>query len=147
MNTENSKTNDPHRFRLPITDKINLKGRHKNMTMANVSIYSRWEDIKSAYNDNKCKISATAWNDEFDLPDGSYSISDIQDYFEYIIKKHETIPDNPPVQIFSNKNKNRIAFKTKRSYEIESSSPETMKLLGSTTKMLINIKIEKMYQN
>ena len=61
------------------------------------------ENIKSVYNNNKFKISAPTWNDEFDLPDGSYSISDIQDYFEYIIKRHETIADNQPVQIYVNK--------------------------------------------
>ena len=80
------------------------------MALANLSIYYRWKNSKSAYN-NKFKISAPTWNGEFDLPDGSYSISDIQDYFEYIIKKHETITDNLPVQIFTNKIKNRIVFK------------------------------------
>ena len=67
--------------------------------------------MKPAYNNNKFKISAPTWNDEFDLLDGSYSILDIQDYFEYIIKKHETIANNPPVQIYVNKIKNRIALK------------------------------------
>ena len=81
------------------------------MALANLSIYYRWKNGKSAYNNNKFKISAPTWNGEFDLPDGSYSISDIQDYFEYIIKKHETITDNLPVQIFTNKIKNRIVFK------------------------------------
>ena len=81
------------------------------------------------------------------MPDGSYSVSDIQDYFEYIIKKHETIANNPPVQIYINKIKNRIVFKLKAGYRLELSSPETMKLLGSTKKMLIKIKMEKMCQN
>ena len=56
------------------------------MALANFIIYYTWENIKNAYNNNKFKISAPTWNDEFDLPDGSYLISDIQDYFEYIIK-------------------------------------------------------------
>ena len=73
------------------------------MALANLSIYYTWKNIKSAYNNNKFKISAPAWNDEFDLPDGSCSILDIQDYFKYIIKKHETIANNPPVQIYVNK--------------------------------------------
>ena len=81
------------------------------------------------------------------MPDGSYSVSDIQDDFEYIIKKHETIANNPPVQIYTNKIKNRIVFKLKAGYRLELSSPETMKLLGSTKKMLIKIKMEKMCQN
>ena len=58
-------------------------------------------------------MSARTWNDSFDLLDESYSISDNQDYFKYITKKHETIADNPPVQIYINKLKNRIAFKIK----------------------------------
>ena len=102
MNTENSKTNEPHRFRLSLADKLNLKDPNKNMTLAklsNLSIYYTWKNIKSAYNNNKLKISAPIWNDEFDLPDGSYSLADIQDYFEFIIKKHETLAENPPVQI------------------------------------------------
>ena len=61
-----------------------------------------WKNIKSEYENNKFEISAPTWNDEFNLPDGSYSVSDIQDYFEYIIKKHETIADNAPVQIYVN---------------------------------------------
>ena len=91
--------------------------------------------------------SAPTWNDEFDLPDGFYSISDIQDYFEYIIKKHETITDNPPVQIYVNKIKNRIVFEIKTGYRLELLSPETMELLGTSRKMLIKIKVEKMCQN
>ena len=81
------------------------------------------------------------------LPDGSYSISDIQDYFEFIIKKHETLTENPPIQINPNEIKNRIAFKIKTGYKLELIIPETMKLLGSTKKMLIQIKIVKMYHN
>ena len=90
MNTENSKTNEPQRFRLSLVDKLNLKDPNENMTLANLSLYYTWKNIKSAYNNNKFKISAPTWNDEFDLPDGSYSIADIRDYFEVIIKKHET---------------------------------------------------------
>ena len=108
-----------------------------------MSIYYTWKNIKSAYNNNKFKISAPTWNDTFDLPDGSYSIEDIQDYFEFIIKKHETLTENPPVQIYPNKIKNRIVFKIKTGYKLESLSLEAMKLLGSTKKRLIKIKMEK----
>ena len=104
------------------------------MALANLSIYYTWKNIKSAYNNNKFKISAPIWNDNFDLPDGSYSIEDIQDYFEFIIKKHETLTENPPVQIYPNKIKNRIVFKIKTGYKLELLSSETMKLLGSTKK-------------
>ena len=74
------------------------------MALPKLGIYYTWKNIKSAYNKNKFQISAPFWNDEFDLPDGSYSISDIQYYFEYIIKKHETLANNPPVQIYVNQN-------------------------------------------
>ena len=105
MNIENSKTSESHKFRLTLADKLNLKDPIKNMTLANLGIYYTWKNFKSEYNNNKLKISAPTWSDTFDLPDGSYSASDIQDYFEHIIKKHETIADNPPVQIDVNKKK------------------------------------------
>ena len=103
MNTENSKTNESHRLRLSLADKGNLKNPNKNIALSNLSIYYTWKNIKSAINDNKLKISAPTQNDTFDFPDGSYSIADIQDYFEFIIKKHETLTENPPVQIYPNK--------------------------------------------
>ena len=73
------------------------------MALANLSICYTWKDIKTEYNNNKFKISATTWNETFDLPNGSYSIADIQDYFEFIIKKHETMTENPSIQIYANK--------------------------------------------
>ena len=88
MNTDNSKTNEPHRFRLSLTDKRNLKNPNKDIALGNLSIFYKQKNIQSAYNNNKFKISAPSWNDTFDLSDGSYSIADIQDYFEFIIKKH-----------------------------------------------------------
>ena len=134
MNTENSKTNEPQRFKLNLTDKLNLKNPNKNMALASLSIYYTWKNIKSEYNNNKFKISAPTWNETFDLPDGSYSIADIQDYFEFIIKKHETLTENPPVQIYPNKIKNRIVFKIKTGYKLELLTPETVKLLRRTKK-------------
>ena len=82
MNTENSKINESHKFRLTSEDKLNLKDPNKNMALANLTIYYTWKNMKSAYNNNKFKISAPTRNYKFDLPDGSYSISDIQDCFE-----------------------------------------------------------------
>ena len=134
MNTENSKTNEPHRFKFDLTDKRNLKNSIKNMALANLSIHYTWKNIKSEYNNNKFNIFAPTWNDTFHLPDGSYSTADIQDYFEFIIKKHENLAENPPIQIYTNKIKNRIVFKIKTGYKIELLTPETMKLLGSTKK-------------
>ena len=112
-----------------------------------MSIYYTWKNIKAEYNNHKFKISAPTWNHTFDLPDGSCSIFDIQDYFEFIIKKHETLTENPPVQIFPKRIKNRIIFNIKTGYKLELLTSETMKLLGSTKKTLIQIKIVKMYQN
>ena len=104
------------------------------MSLINVciSLHSyTWKNIKSEYNNNKFKVSAPTWNDTFDLPDGSNSVSDIQDYSEYILQEHETIADNPPVLINVNKIKNRIIFKIKSGYKLEFLTEETMKLLGS----------------
>ena len=134
MNTENSKTNEPHRFILSLGDKVNLKDPSKNMALANLSTYYTWKNIKSAYSNSKLKVSAPSWNDEFDLPDGSYSIEDIQDYIEFIIKKYETLAKNPAIQIYQNKIKKRIVFKVKTGCKLELLSPETMKLLESTKK-------------
>ena len=86
MNTLNSKKNESDKFIYHFTDHLNLKNSNKNMELANLSIYYTWRNIKSEYNNNKYKISAPISNDEFILPDGPYSVSDLQDYFEYIIK-------------------------------------------------------------
>ena len=104
------------------------------MALANLSLYYTLQNIKSEYNKDEFKNSAWIWNDTFDLPDGSHSIADIQDYFEFIIKKNETLTENSPIQIYPNKTKNRIVLKTKTGYKLELLTPETMKLLGSTKK-------------
>ena len=77
------------------------------------------KNIKSSYNNNKFKISASSWSDGFELPDGSYSISDIQNYLEYILKKHRENVDNPSIRIYANKIENRITFKIKTGYYLE----------------------------
>ena len=86
MSTENSKTNEPHRFRVTLAGKLNLKDPNKNIELANLSISYTWKNIKFAYNKNRFKISTPTWDGEFDVPDGSYFVPDIQDYLEYIIK-------------------------------------------------------------
>ena len=110
MNTENSKTNEPHKLRLSLSGKLNLKSPNKNIALVNLSIYYTWKNIKSAYNNNKFKIFAPIWNDTSDLP------------------------ENSPIEVYPNKIKNRIVFKTKTECKLELLSPETMKLLGSTKK-------------
>ena len=147
MNTKNSKTNEPHRFSLSLVDELNLKNPNKNMALANLRIYYTWKIIKSAYNNNNCKISAPTWNDEFYLPGGYYSIVDIPDYFEFIIKKHESLTENALVEIYLNKIKNKIVSKVKRRYKPELLSSETMKLLRSIKKDVDQLKKEKRYKN
>ena len=102
--------------------------------MFNLSICYRWKNIKSQYHNKKFKISTPTWNDEFDLPDHSSSISDIQDYFEFILKKQKTLTENPPTQIYPNKTKTELLFKIKTGYKLDLLFPETMKLLGSGKK-------------
>ena len=87
MNSEKSKTSEPHVLILKLTDKLDLRRGEKIIALSNLSIYYTWKNIKSSYNNNKFKISAPAWNDKFELPDGWYSVSNIQDYFECIFKK------------------------------------------------------------
>ena len=95
MNSENSKTSEPYVLILKLTDKLDLRIGEKSIALSNLSIYYTWKNIKSSYNNNKFKISATTWNDKLELPNGSYSGSDIQDYFEYILKKYWENIDNP----------------------------------------------------
>ena len=97
-------------------DYIRRLRRNKTITLANLSIYYTWENIKSKNNNNKFKISAPTWNETFDLPDGSYTIGDIQDYFLKNIQKHEPtieINENSPILIDPNGVRNRISFKIK----------------------------------
>ena len=132
MNSENSKTSKPHVLILKLTNKLDLRIGEKIIALSNLSIYYTWKNIKSSYNNNKFKISAPTWNDKFKLPDGSYFVSDIQDYFEYIFKKHGENTDKLSVQIYINKTENRVTFKIKNWYSVELLTSEPMKLLGST---------------
>ena len=131
MNSENSKTSEPHVLILKLTDKLDLGRGEKIVDLSNLSIYYTRKNIKSSYNNNQFKISAPTWNDKFELPDGSYSVSNIQDYFEYILKKHGEDIDKPSVQTYVNKIENRVTFKVKDGYSLEFLTPETMKLLGN----------------
>ena len=119
MNSETSKTHKPHILILKLTNKLDLRMGKKVIALSNLSIYYTWKNIKSSYNNNKFKTSAPTWNDEFELPDGSHSVSDIQDYFEYIFKKHGESVDNPSVQRYVNKIENRVTFKIRNGYSLE----------------------------
>ena len=130
MNSENSKASEYHVLVLKLTDKLDLRRGQKTVALSNLSIYYTWKNVKSSYNNNK--ISAPTWSEEFELPDGSYSVSDIQDYFEYILKKHSESIDNPSIRMYINRIENRITFKIKKGYYLELLTPETVKLLGNT---------------
>ena len=132
MNSENSKTSEYNVLVLKLTDKLDLRRGQKTVVLSNLSIYYTWKNVKSLYNNNKYKISAPTWSKESELPDGSYSVSDVQDYFEYILKKHGESVDNPSIRMYINRIENRITFKIKNGYYPELLTPETMKLLGST---------------
>ena len=110
MNSQNSKTSEPHVSILKLADKLDLRGREKIIALSNLSIYYTWRNIKSSYNNSKFKIFAPTENDKFELPGGLYSISNIQDYFEYILEKHGENTNKPSVQIYVNKIENRVAF-------------------------------------
>ena len=88
MNSENSKTSK-------LTNKLDLRIGEKVIALSNLSIYYTWRNMKSSYNNNKFRISAPTWSDKFELKDGLYSVSDIQDLFEYILKKHGEDIDKP----------------------------------------------------
>ena len=139
MNSENSRTSEYHVLLLNLTNKIDLRSE-KIVALSNLSIYHTWKNIKSLYNNNKFKISAPTWSEEFNLPDGSCSIPDIQDYFKYSLKKHGENIDNPSIIIYINKIENRITFKIKNGYYLELLTQETMKLLGSTEGKIIEDK-------
>ena len=143
MNSENSKTSEYHVLELKLTDKLDLRRGKKTVALSNLRIYYTWKNIRSSYNNNKFKISAPTWSKEFELPDGSYSIPDIQDYFEYILKKHSESVDNPSIRIYVNKVENRITFKIKNGYYLEFLTPETMKLLGSAENKITKHKISE----
>ena len=131
MYSENSKTSEPYLLILNLTYKLDV-GRGEKSITSNLSIYYTWKNIKSSCNNNKFKISAPKWNDKFELPDGWYSVSDIQDYFRYILKKHGENINNPSVRIYVNIIENRITFKIKTEYSSVLLTPETIKLLGNT---------------
>ena len=132
-----------HVLVLKLTDKLHLRRAEKSSTLSNLSIYYTWKNTKSSYNNNKFKISAPTWNDGFELPDGSYSLLDIQGYSEYIFKKHGENIDDPLIRIYVNKIENRITFKIKTGYNLELLTSETMKLLWSTENKITKDKISE----
>ena len=124
MNPEKSKTSEPHVLILKLTNKLNLRIDEKIIALSNLIIYYTWKNIKNSYNNNKFKISAPTWNDKFELPDGLYSVSDIQDYFEYILNNHRENTDKPSAQTYLNKIENKVTFKIKNGHSLELLTPK-----------------------
>ena len=132
INSENSRTSKYDVLVLKLVDKLDLKRGQKGVALSNLSIYYTWKKVKSSYKNSSSKRSAPTWSEEFKLLDGSYSISDIQDYLQYILKKYSESFENPSIKIYVNKIENRVTFNIKNGYCLELLTPETMKLLGST---------------
>ena len=140
MNSKNSKTSKPCVLVLNLTNKLDLTICDKYVALSNLSIYYTQKNIKKSYNNNKFKTSVSTWDDEFEIPDGSYSVSDIQDYFEHILKKHGESVDNTSIQIYVYKIENIVTFNTKSGYSLKLLAQETMKLLESTESKIIKDK-------
>ena len=135
-NTENSKTNEPHKFFLNLSQRLGLRSLNKHVALQNLSMNYTWKNIRKQYKNSKLMIIAPTWNDDFELPDGSYPVSDIQDYIEYIIKKHEKLIKIPTIHVYVNRINNRLVFKIKDGYKLELQTTETMKLFGCTKKLI-----------
>ena len=140
MNTENSKTNEPHKFVLNLSQRLDLRSSNRHVALQNLSIYYMWKNIRKQYKNSKPKIIAPTFNDKFELPDSSYLVPDIQDCIEYIIKKHETLTPIPPIRVYINRINNRLMFKIKDGYKLELQTPETMNFFPSTKNLIDKIK-------
>ena len=115
INEHKSKTNESHK-----------RSSNKQVVLHNLPVYYSWKNIRQQYKIPKVKITTPTWSYEFELPDGSYSVSDIQDYIKFIIKKHDT-PTNPPIHIYINRINNRLVFKIEDDYKLKLKTSETIK--------------------
>ena len=111
MNPKNSKMNEPHKFVFNLSQRLDLRSSNKHVALQNLLIYYKWKNISKQHKNKKLRIIASTWNDELELPDRFYSVSDIQDYIEYLIKKHETWTTIPPIHVYINRINNRLVFK------------------------------------
>ena len=124
-----------------MSQRLHLRSSNKHVALQNLSIYHTLKNIRQQYKNNKLNLIAAECNNEFELPDGS--VSDIQDYIEYIMKKQETLSTNPPVHIYINRINNALMFKINNRHKLELRTPEAMKLFGSTKKLIDKTKHEK----
>ena len=114
-----------------MSQRLDLRSSNKHVDLQNLSIYYTRKTIRKQYKNNKLKITALTWDDEFYLPAGSYSVSDIQDHIEYIIKRHKTLTTNPPIHVYINRSNNKLVLKIKDRYKLKLQTPETMNLFGA----------------
>ena len=119
MNTENSKTIEPHKVVVNLPQILNLRSSDKHIALQNLSIHYSWKNIRKQYKNEKLKIIAPTWNDEYELLDGSYSVSDIQDYIEYIIKNHKALTTISPIHVYISRINSRSVFEIKDGYKLE----------------------------
>ena len=133
---EKGKTNEQQKCFLNLSQKLDLRSSRKHVALQNLSIYYTWKNIRKQYKNNKLKIIPPTWNDEFELPDGCYSVSDIQDSIEYITKKHETLTTIPPIPVYISRINNKLVFTKKDRYKLELQTPTTMKVFDSTKKLI-----------
>ena len=118
-NTENSNTNEKYKIVLNLSQRLDIKSSNENVALQNLSIYYTWENVRKQYKNNKLKILALTWYGEFESPNRSYSVSDVQDYVKYIIKKQETLITIPPFHVYINRTNNRIVLKIKDGYKLQ----------------------------
>ena len=109
LNTEDIKTNVPHKFVVHWLERLELRSSDKHVALQNMPIYYLWKNIKKLYRNNELKIISPTWNDEFELHNDSYSVLDMQDYSMY----DETLSTNPPIHICINSINNKLVFKMK----------------------------------
>ena len=128
MNTENSKKNEPCKLDLRFSPRLDFRSSNRNVVLQKLSIYYTWKNIRKQYKNNELKIIAPIWKDGFKLPIGFCFVSDLQNYIEYIIKKHETLTTVPPICAYVNITNNRLVFKIRDGYKLGFQIPETMKL-------------------
>ena len=141
MNSENSKISEPHVLILKLTDNLYLRRDEKSIALSNLSIYYTWKNIKTHTITKNLKYQLQHGMLKIWTSDALYFISNIQDYFEYILKEHGEIIDKPSAKIYVNKIENRIIFRIKKGYGLELLTSETMKLLGSAENKITKSKI------
>ena len=129
-----------------MSQRLDLRKPIKHVSLQNLSIYYLWKNIRKQYKNNKLKKIAPTWNNEFDIPDGSNSMLDIQDYIKYIIRKHETLTEISFIHFYINIINNRLVFEVKDGYKLELQMPQTIKLFGITKKLIDKTKNGENYQ-